>query len=153
MGVFRRDCSCISLNLSALSEENGGWSEESWNFCRWWMQDGDGIWQLWVFISNFHFTFAINYCFTVLFWNLLVIVYIYILSAQFMIWRLKPPLDRYWFHLNFSCSHYRRRCKIIAPCCNEIFDCRHCHNDVKVLQLVIILIFDSRSKLIRFFIY
>ena len=30
------------------------------------------------------------------------------------------------------CSHYRRRCKIRAPCCNEIFDCRHCHNDVKV---------------------
>ncbi|CAA3025632.1 E3 ubiquitin- ligase MIEL1-like [Olea europaea subsp. europaea] len=33
---------------------------------------------------------------------------------------------------NYGCSHYRRRCKIIAPCCNEIFDCRHCHNDAKV---------------------
>ncbi|KAG5238030.1 hypothetical protein OIU76_014539 [Salix suchowensis] len=32
---------------------------------------------------------------------------------------------------NYGCSHYRRRCKIRAPCCNEIFDCRHCHNDVK----------------------
>ncbi|CAA6655439.1 unnamed protein product [Spirodela intermedia] len=31
----------------------------------------------------------------------------------------------------FGCSHYRRRCKIRAPCCNEIFDCRHCHNDAK----------------------
>ncbi|KAL0347137.1 UNVERIFIED_CONTAM: E3 ubiquitin-protein ligase RZFP34 [Sesamum calycinum] len=31
----------------------------------------------------------------------------------------------------YGCSHYRRRCKIIAPCCNEIFDCRHCHNDAK----------------------
>ncbi|KAL3623354.1 E3 ubiquitin-protein ligase RZFP34 [Castilleja foliolosa] len=31
----------------------------------------------------------------------------------------------------YGCSHYRRRCKIIAPCCNEIFDCRHCHNDSK----------------------
>ena len=30
------------------------------------------------------------------------------------------------------CSHYRRRCKIRAPCCNEIFDCRHCHNEAKV---------------------
>ncbi|KAF3453966.1 hypothetical protein FNV43_RR04408 [Rhamnella rubrinervis] len=29
------------------------------------------------------------------------------------------------------CSHYRRKCKIRAPCCNEIFDCRHCHNEVK----------------------
>ncbi|KAK3036387.1 hypothetical protein RJ639_032156, partial [Escallonia herrerae] len=32
---------------------------------------------------------------------------------------------------NFGCSHYRRRCKIRAPCCNEIFDCRHCHNESK----------------------
>uniref|UniRef100_A0A1D1Z424 Putative RING finger protein C2F3.16 n=1 Tax=Anthurium amnicola TaxID=1678845 RepID=A0A1D1Z424_9ARAE len=31
----------------------------------------------------------------------------------------------------FGCSHYRRKCKIRAPCCNEIFDCRHCHNDAK----------------------
>ncbi|KAG8500974.1 hypothetical protein CXB51_003072 [Gossypium anomalum] len=31
----------------------------------------------------------------------------------------------------FGCSHYRRRCKIRAPCCDEIFDCRHCHNDAK----------------------
>ncbi|XVF05756.1 hypothetical protein REPUB_Repub05bG0199700 [Reevesia pubescens] len=32
---------------------------------------------------------------------------------------------------NYGCSHYRRRCKIKAPCCNEIFDCRHCHNEAK----------------------
>ncbi|XP_059667570.1 E3 ubiquitin-protein ligase RZFP34-like isoform X2 [Cornus florida] len=32
---------------------------------------------------------------------------------------------------HFGCSHYRRRCKIIAPCCDEIFDCRHCHNESK----------------------
>ncbi|XP_003606334.3 E3 ubiquitin-protein ligase RZFP34 [Medicago truncatula] len=32
---------------------------------------------------------------------------------------------------NFGCTHYRRRCKIIAPCCNEVFDCRHCHNEAK----------------------
>ncbi|RDX63772.1 E3 ubiquitin-protein ligase RZFP34, partial [Mucuna pruriens] len=31
----------------------------------------------------------------------------------------------------YGCSHYKRRCKIIAPCCNEIFDCRHCHNESK----------------------
>ncbi|XP_010689159.2 E3 ubiquitin-protein ligase RZFP34 [Beta vulgaris subsp. vulgaris] len=30
-----------------------------------------------------------------------------------------------------GCRHYRRRCKIRAPCCNEIFDCRHCHNEEK----------------------
>uniref|UniRef100_M0ZX69 PGPD14 n=1 Tax=Solanum tuberosum TaxID=4113 RepID=M0ZX69_SOLTU len=32
---------------------------------------------------------------------------------------------------NYGCSHYRRRCKIRAPCCDELFDCRHCHNDSK----------------------
>ncbi|KAM7507013.1 hypothetical protein LguiA_017466 [Lonicera macranthoides] len=31
----------------------------------------------------------------------------------------------------FGCSHYRRKCKIRAPCCDEIFDCRHCHNKAK----------------------
>lgn len=30
-----------------------------------------------------------------------------------------------------GCKHYRRRCRIRAPCCNEIFDCRHCHNEAK----------------------
>ncbi|KAL3617137.1 hypothetical protein CASFOL_039531 [Castilleja foliolosa] len=28
-----------------------------------------------------------------------------------------------------GCIHYRRRCKIRAPCCNEVYDCRHCHNE------------------------
>ncbi|KAJ0027344.1 hypothetical protein Pint_35736 [Pistacia integerrima] len=32
---------------------------------------------------------------------------------------------------NFGCSHYRRGCKIRTPCCDEIFDCRHCHNESK----------------------
>ncbi|KAM7465150.1 hypothetical protein LguiB_012712 [Lonicera macranthoides] len=30
-----------------------------------------------------------------------------------------------------TCSHYRRKCKIKAPCCGEIFDYRHCHNKAK----------------------
>ncbi|KAK6129726.1 hypothetical protein DH2020_036527 [Rehmannia glutinosa] len=34
-------------------------------------------------------------------------------------------------YLEYGCSHYRRRCRIRAPCCNEIFSCRHCHNDAK----------------------
>lgn len=34
-------------------------------------------------------------------------------------------------YLEYGCSHYRRRCRIIAPCCNEMFDCRHCHNEYK----------------------
>lgn len=32
----------------------------------------------------------------------------------------------------FRCQHYRRRCKIRAPCCNEIYPCRHCHNEATV---------------------
>ncbi|XP_020259997.1 E3 ubiquitin-protein ligase MIEL1-like [Asparagus officinalis] len=31
----------------------------------------------------------------------------------------------------FGCAHYKRRCRIRAPCCNEIFYCRHCHNEAK----------------------
>ncbi|KAH0470959.1 hypothetical protein IEQ34_000682 [Dendrobium chrysotoxum] len=31
--------------------------------------------------------------------------------------------------MSYGCEHYRRRCKIRAPCCNEIFHCRHCHNE------------------------
>ncbi|XP_057810522.1 probable E3 ubiquitin-protein ligase RZFP34 isoform X1 [Salvia miltiorrhiza] len=34
-------------------------------------------------------------------------------------------------HMQYGCSHYRRRCRIRAPCCNEIFSCRHCHNEAK----------------------
>ncbi|PON65599.1 43kDa postsynaptic protein [Parasponia andersonii] len=33
--------------------------------------------------------------------------------------------------MQYGCQHYRRRCRIRAPCCNEIFDCRHCHNEAK----------------------
>ncbi|KAK3041461.1 hypothetical protein RJ639_000438 [Escallonia herrerae] len=28
-----------------------------------------------------------------------------------------------------GCEHYRRRCKLCAPCCDQIFACRHCHNE------------------------
>lgn len=31
--------------------------------------------------------------------------------------------------IGYGCEHYRRRCKIRAPCCNEVFHCRHCHNE------------------------
>ncbi|CAM0956901.1 unnamed protein product [Alopecurus aequalis] len=30
-----------------------------------------------------------------------------------------------------GCEHYTRRCSIRAPCCGEIFGCRHCHNQAK----------------------
>ncbi|GJN34855.1 hypothetical protein PR202_gb23555 [Eleusine coracana subsp. coracana] len=34
-----------------------------------------------------------------------------------------------------SCEHYRRRCKIVAPCCGQVFPCRHCHNEATVRLL------------------
>jgi hypothetical protein len=30
-----------------------------------------------------------------------------------------------------GCGHYRRRCRLVAPCCSEVFWCRHCHNESK----------------------
>ena len=27
-----------------------------------------------------------------------------------------------------ACTHYSRKCLIVAPCCNEIFPCRICHD-------------------------
>src|SRR3989304_10601924 len=31
---------------------------------------------------------------------------------------------------SYGCKHYKRRCKIVAPCCNKIFSCRLCHDYV-----------------------
>ena len=30
-----------------------------------------------------------------------------------------------------GCTHYRRRCRLVTPCCGEVFWCRHCHNEAK----------------------
>ncbi|BAF26671.1 E3 ubiquitin-protein ligase RZFP34 isoform X1 [Oryza sativa Japonica Group] len=30
-----------------------------------------------------------------------------------------------------GCEHYTRGCRIRAPCCGEVFGCRHCHNEAK----------------------
>ncbi|KAG2449871.1 hypothetical protein HYH02_005394 [Chlamydomonas schloesseri] len=30
--------------------------------------------------------------------------------------------------MQMGCRHYRRRCYIVAPCCDKPFWCRHCHN-------------------------
>ncbi|GJM95505.1 hypothetical protein PR202_ga12248 [Eleusine coracana subsp. coracana] len=37
--------------------------------------------------------------------------------------------------LEHGCEHYRRRCKIVAPCCGQVFPCRHCHNEATVRLL------------------
>ncbi|XP_022758071.1 E3 ubiquitin-protein ligase MIEL1 isoform X1 [Durio zibethinus] len=40
-----------------------------------------------------------------------------------------PQRSRDFVKLEHGCDHYKRRCKIRAPCCNKIFPCRHCHNE------------------------
>ncbi|XP_042397933.1 E3 ubiquitin-protein ligase MIEL1-like [Zingiber officinale] len=54
--------------------------------------------------------------------------------------------------MEFGCIHYRRRCKIRAPCCNEVFNCRHCHNETarhelcrQDVQQVICLVCDTEQ--------
>ena len=32
--------------------------------------------------------------------------------------------------LTFGCKHYKRNCKLVAACCNRIYACRLCHDDV-----------------------
>lgn len=29
-----------------------------------------------------------------------------------------------------GCAHYKRKCKLVAPCCDQAFSCRFCHDDV-----------------------
>ncbi|KAL7600817.1 hypothetical protein Lser_V15G22907 [Lactuca serriola] len=31
--------------------------------------------------------------------------------------------------LKHGCEHYRRRCKLCAPCCNKVFWCHRCHDN------------------------
>ncbi|XP_062232064.1 zinc finger protein BRUTUS-like isoform X1 [Phragmites australis] len=30
----------------------------------------------------------------------------------------------------FGCEHYKRNCKVVAVCCNKLFTCRFCHDEV-----------------------
>lgn len=32
--------------------------------------------------------------------------------------------------LVFGCGHYKRNCKLVAACCNRLYTCRRCHDDV-----------------------
>lgn len=42
---------------------------------------------------------------------------------------------------HYGCKHYLRRCKIVSPCCNELYSCRLCHDEEKYD-----LIFDGKNK-------
>lgn len=34
-----------------------------------------------------------------------------------------------------GCEHYVRRCRLIAPCCDKEYTCRHCHNDAEAHEM------------------
>lgn len=43
------------------------------------------------------------------------------------------PLSAYTHEANgaiLGCEHYPRACKVVAPCCNKLFVCRFCHDEV-----------------------
>ncbi|EPS67024.1 hypothetical protein M569_07750 [Genlisea aurea] len=48
--------------------------------------------------------------------------------------------------MGYGCKHYRRRCRIRAPCCNEVYDCRHCHNEAAANMFLNVY---DRHELIR----
>ncbi|CAJ1944002.1 unnamed protein product [Sphenostylis stenocarpa] len=41
----------------------------------------------------------------------------------------KHPSYRDPLKLIYGCKHYKRNCKLFAPCCNQLHTCIHCHNE------------------------
>ncbi|XP_020226791.1 zinc finger protein BRUTUS-like At1g18910 isoform X2 [Cajanus cajan] len=41
----------------------------------------------------------------------------------------KHPSYRDPLKLIYGCKHYKRSCKLFAPCCNQLHTCIHCHNE------------------------
>lgn len=33
-------------------------------------------------------------------------------------------------NLIFGCKHYKRNCKLLAPCCNKLYTCIRCHDEL-----------------------
>lgn len=42
----------------------------------------------------------------------------------------QSPSYRDPIKLTFGCNHYKRNCKLVAACCNRLYTCRLCHDDV-----------------------
>ena len=30
-----------------------------------------------------------------------------------------------------GCGHYKRKCKVVAPCCDRAYTCRECHDEAE----------------------
>lgn len=35
----------------------------------------------------------------------------------------------------YGCSHYKRKCSLVAPCCGKTYMCRLCHNDAELHEI------------------
>lgn len=40
------------------------------------------------------------------------------------------PSYRDPLNLTFGCKHYRRNCKLLAPCCKKLYTCIRCHDEL-----------------------
>ena len=40
-----------------------------------------------------------------------------------------PPPEHY------GCVHYRRKARLVAPCCGKVYPCRFCHDEVEDHEL------------------
>ena len=40
-----------------------------------------------------------------------------------------PPAEHY------GCKHYKRKARLVAPCCNKVYPCRFCHDEVETHEL------------------
>ncbi|ELU11950.1 hypothetical protein CAPTEDRAFT_144246 [Capitella teleta] len=36
---------------------------------------------------------------------------------------------------SFGCSHYKRKCAFVSPCCKKIYTCRLCHDDKEMHEI------------------
>lgn len=34
------------------------------------------------------------------------------------------------FGQTFGCKHYKRNCKLVAACCNQLYTCIRCHDEM-----------------------
>ncbi|KAL3640633.1 hypothetical protein CASFOL_015601 [Castilleja foliolosa] len=42
----------------------------------------------------------------------------------------QSPCYRDPLKFTFGCNHYKRNCKLLAPCCNKLYACIRCHDDL-----------------------
>ncbi|XP_064626311.1 RING finger and CHY zinc finger domain-containing protein 1-like [Lineus longissimus] len=36
---------------------------------------------------------------------------------------------------DLGCTHYKRKCALLAPCCNKVYACRICHDDKEIHEI------------------